>query len=98
MGRTQSPGPPSLHGELGARVVLVHVAHALAPPIVGAGGYVMYVPQDVVDQNAADLQERVVTEFCEPLKAAGVAWQSRDAARGPPPMCSRMWLRKWEPS
>lgn len=63
--------------QLGARVVLVHVAPPLAPPIVGAGGYVMYVRQDVVDQNSVDLQERVVTEFCEPLKAAGVAWQAR---------------------
>jgi len=33
--------------QLGARVVLVHVAAPLAPPIVGAGGYVMYIPQDV---------------------------------------------------
>lgn len=63
--------------QLGARVVLVHVAPPLAPPIVGAGGYVMYVPQDVIDQNKADLQERVITEFCEPLRAAGVAWESR---------------------
>jgi nucleotide-binding universal stress UspA family protein len=63
--------------QLGARVVLVHVATPLAPPIVGAGGYVMYVPQDVVDQTSADLQERVITEFCEPLRAAGVAWESR---------------------
>jgi nucleotide-binding universal stress UspA family protein len=52
--------------QLGARVVLVHVA----PPMVGTGGYVMYVPQDVVDQTSADLQERVITEFCEPLRAA----------------------------
>jgi nucleotide-binding universal stress UspA family protein len=63
--------------QLGARVVLVHVAAPLAPPIVGAGGYVMYVPQDVVDQTSADLRERVVSEFCAPLRAAGVAWQWR---------------------
>ncbi|MGA7989493.1 MAG: universal stress protein [Candidatus Dormiibacterota bacterium] len=63
--------------QLGAEVVLVHVAPPLAPPMAGAGGYVMYVPQDVLDQNHADLEERVVTEFCAPLRAAGVAWQSR---------------------
>jgi nucleotide-binding universal stress UspA family protein len=38
---------------------------------------VMYIPQDVIDQTSADLQERVITEFCEPLRAAGVAWESR---------------------
>ena len=63
--------------QLGARVVLVHVAPPLAPPIMGAGGYVMYLPQDVVDQTRADLQERVITEFCAPLRATGVAWESR---------------------
>ncbi len=63
--------------QLGAEVVLVHVAPPLAPPIAGAGGYVMYVPQDVLDQSQADLEERVVTEFCAPLRAAGVAWRSR---------------------
>ena len=63
--------------QLGARVVLVHVAAPLAPPIAGAGGYVMYVPQDVVDQTSADLRERVISEFCAPLRAAGVAWQWR---------------------
>jgi nucleotide-binding universal stress UspA family protein len=35
------------------------------------------VPQDVLDQTRADLEERVLTEFCAPLRAAGVAWQSR---------------------
>jgi nucleotide-binding universal stress UspA family protein len=63
--------------QLGAEVVLVHVASPLVPPIVGAGGYVMYMPQDVVDETRADLEERVLTEFCAPLRAAGVAWQSR---------------------
>ena len=63
--------------QLGARVVLVHVAAPLAPPIVGAGGYVMYIPQDVVDQTSADVRERVFSEFCAPLRAAGVAWQWR---------------------
>jgi nucleotide-binding universal stress UspA family protein len=63
--------------QLGAEVVLVHVAPSMVPPIVGAGGYVMYVPQDVLDQTRADLEERVLTEFCAPLRAAGVAWQSR---------------------
>jgi nucleotide-binding universal stress UspA family protein len=63
--------------QLGARVVLVHVAPPLTPPIIGAGGYVMYIPQDVVDQTSADLQEQVITEFCAPLRAAGVAWESR---------------------
>jgi len=63
--------------QLGAEVVLVHVAPSLEPPIAAAGGYVMYVPQDVVDQSRADLEERVVIEFCAPLRAAGVAWQWR---------------------
>jgi nucleotide-binding universal stress UspA family protein len=63
--------------QLGAEVVLVHAAPPLASPIVGAGGYVMYVPQDVLDQTRADLEERVLIEFCAPLRAAGVAWQSR---------------------
>jgi nucleotide-binding universal stress UspA family protein len=83
--------------QLGARVVLVHVAPPLGPPIVGAGGYVMYVPQDVVDQTSADLQERVITEFCEPLRAAGVEWGSR-VQGGQPPSCSRMWPWRWGPS
>ena len=63
--------------QLGAEVVLVHAAPPLAPPIVAAGGYVMYVPQDVLDQSRADLEEQVLTEFCAPLRAAGVAWQWR---------------------
>jgi nucleotide-binding universal stress UspA family protein len=37
----------------------------------------MYVPQGVLDQSRADLEERVLTEFCAPLMAAGVAWKSR---------------------
>src|ERR1035438_6169083 len=58
-GQNEVTWTAELARQLGARVVLVHVAPPLAPPIVGAGGYVMYVPQDVVDQTSADLQERV---------------------------------------
>lgn len=55
----------------------MRVAPPLQPPMAAAGGYVMYVPQDVIDQARAELEKRVRNDFCAPLARAGVAWQSR---------------------
>ena len=58
-----------LASQLGAKVVLVHVAPPVQPPIAAAGGYVMYVPQDVIDETRAALKEQVRGEFGAPLTA-----------------------------
>jgi nucleotide-binding universal stress UspA family protein len=70
--------------QLGAKVVLVHVAPPVQPPIAAAGGYVMYVPQDVIDENRAALEEQVRDEFGAPLTAAGVTWDWRLLDGSPP--------------
>ena len=63
-----------LAGQLDAEVVLVHVAGQFPPAVASAGGYMMYVPQDVIDESREALEERVRTEFTKPLVAAGVRW------------------------
>lgn len=73
-----------LASQLGAKVVLVHVEAPMQPPIAGAGGYVMYVPQDVIDENRAALEERVRDEFGAPLTAAGVVWEWQLLEGAPP--------------
>src|SRR5450759_1223751 len=77
-----------LASQLGAKVVLVHVAPPVQPPIAAAGGYVMYVPQDVIDETRAALEEQVHDEFGTPLTAAGVAWQGL-LLEGSPPIVLR---------
>jgi nucleotide-binding universal stress UspA family protein len=73
-----------LASQLSAKVVLVHVAPPVQPPIAAAGGYIMYVPQDVIDENRAALEEQVRDEFGAPLTAAGVAWEGRLLDGSPP--------------
>src|ERR1035437_6314576 len=73
-----------LASQLGAKVVLVHVAPPAEPPIAAAGGYVMYVPQDIIDETRAALEEQGRDEFGAPLTAAGVAWEGRLLEGSPP--------------
>lgn len=61
--------------QLHAEVILVHVVGQFPPAVASAGGYMMYVPQDVVDETREELQERVGTDFCKPLVAAGVPYR-----------------------
>jgi nucleotide-binding universal stress UspA family protein len=61
--------------QLHAEVVLVHVVGQFPPAIASAGGYMMYVPQDVVDESREALEQRVSTEFCRPLQDAQVPYR-----------------------
>ena len=63
-----------LAGQLDAEVVLVHVAGQFPPAVASAGGYMMYIPQDVIDETREGLEDRVHHEFTRPLVAAGVRW------------------------
>lgn len=61
--------------QLHAEVILVHVVGQFPPAIASAGGYMMYVPQDVVDESREELERRVSTDFCKPLADAHVPWR-----------------------
>ena len=66
-----------LAAALQARVVLVHIEEPFPPPLASASGYVPYVPQTVIDEVEASTRQRVETEFCAPLRAASVAYETR---------------------
>lgn len=59
-----------------ADVVLVHVVGQFPPAIASTGGYMMYVPQQIIDESRDELERRVQTEFARPLVAAGVRWRA----------------------
>ena len=61
--------------QLHAEVVLVHVVGQFPPALASAGGYMMYMPQDVVDESREALEQRVGTEFTKPLEDACVPWR-----------------------
>ncbi|MBV8529030.1 MAG: universal stress protein [Candidatus Dormibacteraeota bacterium] len=62
--------------QTGAEVVLVHVVGQFPPAIASTGGYMMYVPQQIIDESRDELERRVQTEFSAPLVQAGVRWRA----------------------
>lgn len=70
--------------QLHAEVILVHVVGQFPPAVASAGGYMMYVPQDVVDESREALEMRVRTEFAAPLVDTGVPWRYEVREGWPP--------------
>lgn len=61
--------------QLRAEVILVHVAGSF-PPAVAAGGYMTYIPQDIIDETREELERRVQRDFVTPLKRLGVRYRA----------------------
>jgi nucleotide-binding universal stress UspA family protein len=64
-----------LASKLHAEVVLVHVLGQFPPAMASTGGYMMYVPHDVIDESREEVEERVAREFCKPLRDAQVPFR-----------------------
>jgi nucleotide-binding universal stress UspA family protein len=63
--------------QLDAEVTLVHVVELFPTAIVTAGGYMPYVPQSALDERLAAVDRAVKGDYCAPLRAAGVTYQTR---------------------
>lgn len=64
-----------LAAQLHAEVVLVH-AVGLFPPAMAAAAAMAYVPQGAIDESREVLEQRVRTEYAQPLVEAGVQWRA----------------------
>lgn len=62
--------------QLRAEVVLVHAVGMFPPAIASTAGCMMYVPQGIVDESRDALEQRVLTEYAQPLVDAAVPWRA----------------------